>query len=735
MRFRISAMALLFSLAAVFAGGKNDFRFSVPLSQYNAQLKLLEADNVCVDGNISGYMISVLPKFPLDPDHFYLRHKHAGNLYGWYAGNLVPACYSKLHAFDLKANRISVYEAATLRFYASMAAKPFQDEAEIYFDKRYVYSSRVSRLYFKKNGKWQELHPSSLTGIVKVVEVPEGTILAVGQTSFKPPVTFAPVDTGLFFGAFSVPQNYPVVSGVNVQSGKTSFLTPILVPLDTEVYRIKTDITAGMVDSAESLEVTERLYDQFINDLMVADLNRGFAKFDSIYPKVKRPPKGMQYENPKYKAYVKDFDNTRARAKSLWQATKMSKVLTLNNMIKSRIEKQEEDTLRTQLVPVSARMDAQIKDVSFRFGRDSLRYDFSWEGVLPLSAPSNAIVANAQNPDSVQIMVTYQNKPVWKYEKFQVKSRHHYRYLKFEVVFRQVTYIGTGKFFLPDYILNEAEVQAWLNPPPPLPVEKDSTVAKSDSVVKDTTPAVDPSIDLFRGEVAEIDSGSFRYKNKIVALSPFAINKTEVTEAHFRRILGKDSATFEGADLPVHNVTWDKAKAFCKAVGGNLPTEAQWEYAGRAGNNEGSLWNLDEEPDAVQYAVFNRSKKEGPMPVASKKPNEWGIYDMSGNVAEWTLDDYSAFSFYVEGSNPTGSFFGYSRVIKGGSWKSSSEDDLDLTDYDDEDPRYWGSYLGFRCAFPSHQKVDLEKARRVLKAHGVVVDAPASKELEKASKK
>ncbi|MCK9183116.1 MAG: formylglycine-generating enzyme family protein, partial [Fibrobacteraceae bacterium] len=271
--------------------------------------------------------------------------------------------------------------------------------------------------------------------------------------------------------------------------------------------------------------------------------------------------------------------------------------------------------------------------------------------------------------------------------------------------------------------------------PPPLPVEKDSTVAKSDSVVKDTTPAVDPSIDLFRGEVAEIDSGSFRYKNKIVALSPFAINKTEVTEAHFRRILGKDSATFEGADLPVHNVTWDKAKAFCKAVGGNLPTEAQWEYAGRAGNNEGSLWNLDEEPDAVQYAVFNRSKKEGPMPVASKKPNEWGIYDMSGNVAEWTLDDYSAFSFYVEGSNPTGSFFGYSRVIKGGSWKSSSEDDLDLTDYDDEDPRYWGSYLGFRCAFPSHQKVDLEKARRVLKAHGVVVDAPASKELEKASKK
>ena len=89
----------------------------------------------------------------------------------------------------------------------------------------------------------------------------------------------------------------------------------------------------------------------------------------------------------------------------------------------------------------------------------------------------------------------------------------------------------------------------------------------------------------------------------------------------------------------------------------------------------------------------------GPQPVSSKKSNAWGIFDMSGNVAEWTQDSYFMFSVWVEFSNPTGSFFGSSKVYKGGSWKDK-EDDLNLTESDDEDPRYWSDRLGFRCAFP-----------------------------------
>lgn len=244
---------------------------------------------------------------------------------------------------------------------------------------------------------------------------------------------------------------------------------------------------------------------------------------------------------------------------------------------------------------------------------------------------------------------------------------------------------------------------------------------------KDTVPYVDPVISYFRGNVAEIDSGSFRYKGKVVSMSPFALNVTEVTQAQYHRIIGIDSATFKNEKKPVHNVTWFQAKTYCEAVGGTLPTEAQWEYAARAGGNGGYVW--DEKMLAPEEcAVFEKNSEDlgkkspmyGPHEVGSLKPNSWGLFDMAGNVAEWTLDSHSALSFYVEASNPSGSVLGYSRVYKGGSWRDD-KDDLDLTDSEDEDPRYWSDYIGFRCAFPTHQKVDLPAAVRYLKMRGIAL--------------
>ena len=71
---------------------------------------------------------------------------------------------------------------------------------------------------------------------------------------------------------------------------------------------------------------------------------------------------------------------------------------------------------------------------------------------------------------------------------------------------------------------------------------------------------------------------------------------------------------------------------------------------------------------------------------------------MSGNVAEWTRDNYFAITFSIESSNPTGSFWGTSKVLKGGSWKDK-EKKLNMTARDDEDPRYWSDGIGFRCVF------------------------------------
>jgi formylglycine-generating enzyme required for sulfatase activity len=169
----------------------------------------------------------------------------------------------------------------------------------------------------------------------------------------------------------------------------------------------------------------------------------------------------------------------------------------------------------------------------------------------------------------------------------------------------------------------------------------------------------------------------------------------------------KDRSTFFHPQKPVHNVTWEDARKVCQVNGGDLPTEAQWEFAGRADNIEGAPWTLDENPDPSVYAIYrensyNKRKGDdayGPQQVATKKPNAWGIYDMSGNVAEWTRDKYFMLSFWIESSNPTGALMGYTKVYKGGSWKDR-EKLLNMSVRDDEDPRYWSDALGFRCVYP-----------------------------------
>ncbi len=670
----------LCALALAHAGEAGDYRFTVPENQFVENARILNAKNVCIDGGDSAYLQSERIRYPLEPGKLYLRSKVRGNRYGWYSGSAKPECFKTLHAFGLRENRLSVLEASRLRFFAERFRKPFQDEAEIYLDKRYIYSSRVESLYFLKNGKWQKLKPAALSGIVVVGDVPDSTVVVIEKNSFRAPVTFSPVDTGLFYATYLMPRMYPVTSGTRVSCGKTSYLKPIRLPEDTTVYRIETSVTLERIAATRNLLETESLYDAFIEDLNRAEINRGTAGFDSLYPKPKNPPRGMSKTDPQYESYLAAFDVARSRALSQWLSRRLSKILDLNARLRARLDEQQRDTLSVSIAPLSVAQRNSSLEIVFR--DSASRIDVKWAGNFPEKDFS------LDSAGSFSIIL--ENKPVWKYDGFRVKSRHQYRFLK--LLFRRgdSTLVGEGKFILPGYILVEDEVQEWLMPAPVAvdSVERAATKAEP----KDSLPEV------VSRAFAKIDSGTFLYKGRTVSLSPFEIRKTEVTVGEYREIM-RDSTRFEFPDSlnPAHNVSWEQANRFCEKIGGRLPTEAEWEFAARSGGNGSFVWEERKNARPFEYAVF---RAESPARVASGKPNAFGLFDVAGNVAEWTLDTYSPLSFYVESENPSGSLLGYERVFKGGSWKSETERELDLTGRSAEDPRYWSNFIGFRCVLP-----------------------------------
>jgi formylglycine-generating enzyme required for sulfatase activity len=150
-----------------------------------------------------------------------------------------------------------------------------------------------------------------------------------------------------------------------------------------------------------------------------------------------------------------------------------------------------------------------------------------------------------------------------------------------------------------------------------------------------------------------------------VTLSEFWIGKTEITNEQYRRVLYDHEGA---AQLPVTSVTWADAQAACEYFGGRLPTEAQWEYAARAGSQ--TAWSLGaDEKMLSEYAWYGKSPFQRAHPVGTKKPNAWGLYDMHGNVKEWVADWLGTYPSVAQ-TNPAGPSTGEARVVRGGSFAS-----------------------------------------------------------------
>jgi len=170
------------------------------------------------------------------------------------------------------------------------------------------------------------------------------------------------------------------------------------------------------------------------------------------------------------------------------------------------------------------------------------------------------------------------------------------------------------------------------------------------------------------------ESEKYRVSNevlhKVTLTKPFYLGVYEVTQEQYMKVMGTNPSQFKGPKKPAEMVSWDDAKAFCEKLSElekreyRLPTEAEWEYACRAGTTTAFYWG-DTFDEKYAWSAKNSGGKS--QDVGMLKPNAWGLFDMIGNVWEW-CEDWKAAYPTGEQVDPKGAASGSGRVFRGGSW-------------------------------------------------------------------
>ena len=186
-----------------------------------------------------------------------------------------------------------------------------------------------------------------------------------------------------------------------------------------------------------------------------------------------------------------------------------------------------------------------------------------------------------------------------------------------------------------------------------------------------------------------------------VTLSSFSTGRYEVTQEEWEAVMGSNPSHRKGAKHPVENVSWNDCQEFIRKLNAltgkqfRLPTEAEWEYAARGGNNSRG-YKYPGSNDIGSVAWYWRNSNHQTHPVGQKAPNELGLYDMAGNVMEWCNDWFGAYGSSPQ-TNPKGPSNGSFHVFRGDSWiPGYSDHNVSGRSYGEPDYRFRDR--GFRLA-------------------------------------
>jgi formylglycine-generating enzyme required for sulfatase activity len=191
-------------------------------------------------------------------------------------------------------------------------------------------------------------------------------------------------------------------------------------------------------------------------------------------------------------------------------------------------------------------------------------------------------------------------------------------------------------------------------------------------------------------------------KHRVTIAKPIWLGLCEVTQANYERVMGSNPSRFKGNPIcPVEMVTWDEASEFCRKLGElpqeradfaayRLPTEAEWEYASRAGTR--TRFSFGDNAEALsRYAWWGQTAQKRTQPVGRLRPNAWGVYDMNGDVWEW-CQDWLGDTYYAESpvQDPTGPNTGLNRVLLAVDARMPCGDN-ELSDASAQGPYEWGT--------------------------------------------